>query len=231
MKKKARYVGDEATAPTTRTYYVNDKWQVVDGTTGEEIELPDNVRLPQYDEEGNRYAYTMVEQSITMMGPDGENKITIKLDPDGTPSEDNEEKAVAFYESIFTDAKVTEGTFQATNVYNDEQNGRLAVKKWLNVGELKEGDALSTVRGLAKDLRISIITTGRAYRDLERDGFIVTAVGRGSFVAGISDGMRREEKLKEAETLLAEAAEKAALAGLGKEEFVRLAAELFGGEE
>ena len=43
--------------------------------------------------------------------------------------------------------------------------------------------------------------------------------------------MRREEKLKEAETLLAEAAEKAALAGLGKEEFVRLAAVLFGGEE
>ena len=106
-----------------------------------------------------------------------------------------------------------------------------AIKRKILSGELKEGDALPTVRGLAKDLRISIITTGRAYRDLERDGFIVTAVGRGSFVAGISDGMRREEKLKEAETLLAEAAEKAALAGLGKEEFVRLAAELFGGEE
>lgn len=130
------YVGEDP-APETRTYYVNDKWQVVDGTTGEEIELPDTVRLPQYDEEGNRYAYTMVEQSITMMGPDGENKITIKLDPDGTPSEDNEEKAVAFYESIFTDAKVTEGTFQATNVYNDKQEGQLAVEKWLNVGETK----------------------------------------------------------------------------------------------
>lgn len=139
------YVGDEATAPTTRTYYVNDKWQVVD-KDGEEIELPDTVRLPQYDEEGNRYAYTMVEQSITMMGPDGENKITIKLDPDGTPSEDNEEKAVAFYESIFTDAKVTEGTFQATNVYNDEQNGRLAVEKWLNVGNLKDGEKYPAIQ-------------------------------------------------------------------------------------
>lgn len=139
------YVGEDP-APETRTYYVNDKWQVVDGTTGEEIELPDNVRLPQYDEEGNRYAYTMVEQSITMMGPDGENKITIKLDPDGTPSEDNEEKAVAFYESIFTDAKVTEGTFQATNVYNDEQNGRLAVEKWLNVGELKEDEQYPAIQ-------------------------------------------------------------------------------------
>lgn len=139
------YVGEDP-APETRTYYVNDKWQVVDGTTGEEIELPDDVRLPQYDEEGHRYAYTMVEQSITMMGPDGENKITIKLDPDGTPSEDNEEKAVAFYESIFTSAKMTEGTFQATNVYNDEQNGQLAVEKWLNVGELKEGESYPAIR-------------------------------------------------------------------------------------
>ena len=126
------YTSDES----NDTYYVNSDWQVV-GEDGEEIDLPDTVRLPQYDEEGNRYAYTMVEQSITMMGPDGENKITIKLDPDGTPSEDNEEKAVAFYESIFTDAKVTEGTFQATNVYNDKQEGQLAVEKWLNVGETK----------------------------------------------------------------------------------------------
>lgn len=139
------YVGEDP-APETRTYYVNDKWQVVDGTTGEEIELPDTVRLPQYDEEGNRYAYTMVEQSITMMGPDGENKITIKLDPDGTPSEENNKDAVAFYESIFTDAKVTEGTFQATNVYNDEQNGRLAVEKWLNVGKLKEDEQYPAIQ-------------------------------------------------------------------------------------
>ena len=98
-----------------------------------------------------------------------------------------------------------------------------AIKRKILSGELKEGDALPTVRGLAKDLRISIITTGRAYRDLERDGFIVTAVGRGSFVAGISDGMRREEKLKEAETLLAEAAEKAA--AQAKDQLLRVAAE------
>lgn len=148
MKKKARYVGDEATAPTTRTYYVNDKWQVVDGTTGEEIELPDNVRLPQYDEKGYRYAYTMVEQSITLKNPnydpEGGNSqeyFEIKLDPKtgepDTAENVNDQAAVEFYKSIFTDAKVTEGTFQATNVYNDEQNGRLAVEKWLNVGETK----------------------------------------------------------------------------------------------
>ena len=103
-----------------------------------------------------------------------------------------------------------------------------ALKKKILCGELKEGDALPTVRGLAKDLRISIITTGRAYRDLERDGYIVTAVGRGSFVAGISDGMRREERLKEAEALMEQSAEKAALGGMSKEEFVRLAEELYG---
>lgn len=153
------YVGEDP-APETRTYYVNDKWQVVDGTTGEEIELPDTVRLPQYDEEGNRYAYTMVEQSITMMGPDGENKITIKLDPDGTPSEENNKDAVAFYESIFTDAKVTEGTFQATNVYNDEQNGQLAVEKWLNVGELKEDEQYPAIQ-----VKLSRAVTSQANED------------------------------------------------------------------
>lgn len=133
------YVGDDVTAPTTRTYYVNSDWKVVDGTTGKETDLPDTVRLPQYDEEGNRYAYTMVEQSITMMGPDGKDEITIKLDPTtGEPSEENDKDAVAFYESIFKNAKMTDGaTFQATNVYNDEQEGQLAVEKWLNVGETK----------------------------------------------------------------------------------------------
>lgn len=151
------YVGDEATAPTTRTYYVNDKWQVVDGTTGEEIELPDDVHLPQYDEEGHRYAYTMVEQSITLKNPnydpEGGNSqeyFEIKLDPKtGKPDMTegvNTEEAIKFYESIFTDAKVTEGTFQATNVYNDEQNGQLAVEKWLNVGELKEGESYPAIR-------------------------------------------------------------------------------------
>lgn len=150
------YVGEDP-APETRTYYVNDKWQVVDGTTGEEIELPDNVRLPQYDEKGNRYAYTMVEKSITLKNPNytaggdsDQEYFVIKLDPKtGKPDMTegvNTEEAIKFYESIFTDAKVTEGTFQATNVYNDEQNGRLAVEKWLNVGELKEDEQYPAIQ-------------------------------------------------------------------------------------
>lgn len=140
------YVGEDP-APETRPYYVNDKWQVVDGTTGEEIELPDDVRLPQYDEEGHRYAYTMVEQSITLKNPNGGDNYVITLDPDtGLPAEGNSEDALALYNRIFTSAKMTEGTFQATNVYNDEQNGRLAVEKWLNVGNLKDGEKYPAIQ-------------------------------------------------------------------------------------
>lgn len=151
------YVGEDP-APETRTYYVNDKWQVVDGTTGEEIELPDDVRLPQYDEEGNRYAYTMVEQSITLKNPNytaggdsGQEYFVIKLDPKtGEPDMTegvNDPTAVEFYNSIFKKAQMTDGaTFQATNVYNDEQNGRLAVEKWLNVGNLKDGEKYPAIQ-------------------------------------------------------------------------------------
>ena len=102
-----------------------------------------------------------------------------------------------------------------------------AIKRKILSGELKEGDALPTVRGLAKDLRISIITTGRAYRDLERDGYIVTAVGKGSFVADLPGEARRGELLRDAEKLLAEAALAAALAGADAEEFAKMAAEAY----
>lgn len=140
------YVGEDP-APETRTYYVNDKWQVVDGTTGEEIELPDDVRLPQYDEKGYRYAYTMVEQSVTLKNPNEGEDYVITLDPDtGLPAEGNSEDALALYNRIFTSAKMTEGTFQATNVYNDEQNGQLAVEKWLNVGNLKDGEKYPAIQ-------------------------------------------------------------------------------------
>lgn len=141
------YVGDEATAPTTRTYYVNDKWQVVD-KDGEEIELPDTVRLPQYDEKGYRYAYTMVEQSVTLKNPNEGEDYVITLDPDtGLPAEGNSEDALALYNRIFTSAMMTDGaTFQATNVYNDEQEGQLAVEKWLNVGELKEDEQYPAIQ-------------------------------------------------------------------------------------
>ncbi|WP_141545509.1 GntR family transcriptional regulator, partial [Bacillus thuringiensis] len=58
------------------------------------------------------------------------------------------------------------------------------IKKLILLGDLKQGDALPSMRQLAKDLRISIITTKRAYEELEKDGFIYSIVGKGSFVAG-----------------------------------------------
>lgn len=141
------YVGEEDTAPTTRTYYVTSDWKLVD-ENDKEIELPDTVRLPQYDEKGYRYAYTMVEQSVTLKNPNEGEDYVITLDPDtGLPAEGNSEDALALYNRIFTSAMMTdEGTFQATNVYNDEQNGQLAVEKWLNVGELKEGESYPAIQ-------------------------------------------------------------------------------------
>ena len=62
------------------------------------------------------------------------------------------------------------------------------VKAQILSGKLKEGDALPSLRALAKDLRISVITTKRAYEELEREGFIVSLTGKGSFVAGANTG-------------------------------------------
>ena len=66
-------------------------------------------------------------------------------------------------------------------------------------GELQQGDALPSIRLLAKELRISVITTKRAYEDLEADGFITTMPGRGSFVAPQNPALHREESLKQME--------------------------------
>lgn len=71
------------------------------------------------------------------------------------------------------------------------------IKKLILLGDLKQGDALPSMRQLAKDLRVSIITTKRAYEELEKDGFINSIVGRGSFVAEQNIETMKEEKLKQ----------------------------------
>ena len=63
-------------------------------------------------------------------------------------------------------------------------------------GTLKEGDALPSMRLLAKELKISVITTKRAYEELERDGFIVSMTGKGSFVAGTDTELLKEARQK-----------------------------------
>ena len=80
-------------------------------------------------------------------------------------------------------------------------------------GELKEGEALPSMRLLAKELRISVITTKRAYEELEREGFINTVAGKGCFVAEKNLDLIREQKLKELEDHLDAAVELAAQFG------------------
>ena len=92
------------------------------------------------------------------------------------------------------------------------------IKSQILSGELSEGDALPSMRVLAKELKISIITTKRAYEDLERDGFIVSVTGKGSFVKGLTSEFVRESMLFEIEELLEKVAVKAAVGGITLEE-------------
>ena len=88
------------------------------------------------------------------------------------------------------------------------------IKDKILTGELKEGDALPSIRLLAKELRISVITTKRAYEDLEAAGFIVTMPGKGSFVAPQNPALHREESLKQVESHLQEAVDAARRGGI-----------------
>lgn len=78
------------------------------------------------------------------------------------------------------------------------------IKESILRGELKEGELLPSIRQLARDLHISVITTKRAYEDLEKEGYITSVVGKGSFVAGQNRELLREMKLRWIEEKLAE---------------------------
>lgn len=73
------------------------------------------------------------------------------------------------------------------------------IKGHILSGELKSDEPLPSIRGLAKDLRISVITTKRAYDELERAGYLYTVPGKGSFVAPKNEELLREEHLKKIE--------------------------------
>lgn len=81
------------------------------------------------------------------------------------------------------------------------------IKAMIMGGELSEGDHLPSMRALARDLHVSVITVQRAYEDLQRDGFIETNVGRGSFVAARNKVLWQEEQQRRAEAHLQAAAE------------------------
>ena len=85
-------------------------------------------------------------------------------------------------------------------------------------GELKEGEILPSIRLLAKELRISVITTKRAYEDLEQAGFLYTLPGKGSFVAAQNPEIHREEALRQVEQHLQNAIDAARRGGIEPEE-------------
>jgi len=96
------------------------------------------------------------------------------------------------------------------------------IKAKIISGTLGQGDALPSMRLLAKELRISIITTKRAYEELEAQGFIESYTGKGSFVKGGNSEFIREEALRQIEELLAKAAEKARVCGIADVELLEI---------
>ena len=99
---------------------------------------------------------------------------------------------------------------------------RRQLREKILAGELAEGQALPSIRLLAKELRISVITTKRAYDELEAEGFIRTMPGKGSFVAPQNPEFYREEARKQVEECLNQALEAARGAGLPPEEVRRM---------
>ena len=81
-------------------------------------------------------------------------------------------------------------------------------------GELAEGDALPSIRGLARDLQVSVITTTRAYSDLAAEGFVTNVPGKGSYVLPRDTALVREQVLRDVEACFTEGIRHARLASL-----------------
>ena len=104
------------------------------------------------------------------------------------------------------------------------------IKSEIMSGALAAGDALPSMRALAQQLRISVITTKRAYEELEKDGFIENFAGKGCFVKRQNTDFLREETVRQTEALLSKACEKAKLCGLSLEEMKEILELVYGGE-
>ena len=104
------------------------------------------------------------------------------------------------------------------------------IKAQIMNGTLAAGDALPSMRVLAQQLRISVITTKRAYEELERDGFIENFAGKGCFVRSQNTDFLREEGIRQTEELLARACEKARLCDLTLDDMKEMLELMFGGD-
>ncbi len=96
------------------------------------------------------------------------------------------------------------------------------IKDQIINGTLKENDPLPSIRGLAKDLKISFITTKRAYDELEREGFIYTVAAKGCYVAPKNIELLREENLKKIENHIDEIAKLATSCSLSTDEIIEM---------
>lgn len=105
------------------------------------------------------------------------------------------------------------------------------IKALIISGQLQEGDMLPSMRMLAKELRVSVITTKRAYEELEREGFITSQTGKGSFVASKNTELVREAQMQKLEQQLVQAIETARIGNVSLEELQEMLALLYGGEE
>ena len=96
------------------------------------------------------------------------------------------------------------------------------IKSQIISGALKQDELLPSIRGLAKDLRISFITTKRAYEELEREGFIYTLPAKGCYVAPKNIELLREENLKKIEEYIDEIVKLAVSCNLSKQELIEM---------
>ncbi len=99
---------------------------------------------------------------------------------------------------------------------------KIKIKNSINMNELKEGEILPSVRNLAKDLRISVLTVKKSYDELEQEGYIKTVQGKGSFVIARSKQLIKEEQLKIIEKHIEEIIKISKLTNINKKEIIDL---------
>jgi GntR family transcriptional regulator len=117
------------------------------------------------------------------------------------------------------DVKIIVSNRSGEPIYEQIKN---QVKEAIYAGELEEGDVLPSIRQLARDLKISVITTTRAYSDLEDEGFVVNVQGKGCFVLPRNHEMARENALRKAEEGLITAIAAAKAGGITRAELAEM---------
>lgn len=104
------------------------------------------------------------------------------------------------------------------------------IKSQIMLGELKAGEILPSIRSLAKDLRVSVITTKNAYEELEKEGYVDTIPGKGTYVANRNIELIKEEQLQKVESLIDTAVSIAKISNISKQEVQSIVDILYGEE-